>query len=110
LGFNAYCPPEVRIAGPGYAPGPAREWAKRSAERAEELGVRFVGGGSPFSRDLPAGFSIERAWDQAVEFFSVTGEAFLEAGVQVCVEALGPCYCNFINRLIPRPFNRKPGG
>ena len=98
-GFNAYCPPEVRIAGPGFAPEPAREWARRGAERAAILGVRVVGVGSPFSRDLPAGFPVERAWAQAAEFFAVTGEVFAQAGVQVCVEALGPCYCNFINKL-----------
>jgi len=99
LGLNAYCPPEIRIAGPGFMLNRAREWALRSAERAAELGVRVVGVGSPLSRVLPDGFPIAQAWAQAAEFFAATGEVFARTGIRVCVEALGPCYCNFINRL-----------
>lgn len=98
-GFNAYCPPEVRIAGPGYSAPAAREYAKRSLERAAELGVRVVGVGSPFSRNLPEGYDRAAAARQAEEFFAVTAEVFSEKGIVVCVEALGPCYSNFINRL-----------
>jgi len=99
LGLNAYCPPEIRIAGPGFSLEKAREWAQRSAERAADLGVRVVGVGSPLSRILPGGFSIEQAWAQAAEFFAATGEVFARTGIRVCAEALGPCYCNFMNRL-----------
>jgi sugar phosphate isomerase/epimerase len=98
-GFNAYCPPEVRIAGPGFSAFTAREYARRSLERAAELDVRVVGIGSPMSRNLPEGFDRGLAMRQAEEFFAVTAEVFSAKGILVCVEALGPCYCNFINRL-----------
>lgn len=98
-GFNAYCPQEVRIAGPGYSPQTAREYAMRSLSRAEELGVQVVGIGSPMSRNLPEGFDRALAMRQAAEFFAITAEVFAANGIIVCVEALGPCYCNFINRL-----------
>jgi sugar phosphate isomerase/epimerase len=99
LGFNAYCPPHVRIAGPGFSLRSAKAWAMRAAQRAEALGVRVVGVGSPLSRVLPPGYDVRQAWEQATEFFSVTGEAFFAAGILVCVEALDTCYCSFINRL-----------
>lgn len=99
LGFNAYCPPDVRIAGPGFSAFVAREYAKRCLERAADLNVQVVGVGSPMSRNLPEGYDRNLAMRQAEEFFAVTAEVFAEQNIYVCVEALGPCYCNFINRL-----------
>ncbi len=99
LGFNAYCPPEVRIAGPGFSAEYAREYALRCLSRAVELNVQVVGIGSPMSRNLPAGFDRNLAMHQAEEFFAVTADVFAAQSIFVCVEALGPCYCNFINTL-----------
>lgn len=99
LGFNAYCPPDVRIAGPGFSKEAAREYAKRCLHRAAELNVQVVGIGSPMSRNLPEGYDRNLAIRQAEEFFAVTAEVFAEQNIYVCVEALGICYCNFINRL-----------
>ena len=99
LGFNAYCPPEVRIAGPGFSRRAAKEYALRCLSRAVDLNVRVVGVGSPMSRNLPEGFDTTLAIRQAEEFFAVTAEVFATQNIYVCVEALGNCYCNFINRL-----------
>ncbi len=99
LGFNAYCPPEVRIAGPGFSAYKAREYALRCLERAAALNVQAVGVGSPMSRNLPEGFDQILALRQAEEFFATTAEVFSTQNIYVCVEALGPCYSNFINRL-----------
>ena len=97
LGLNAYCPPTVRIAGPGFDIGAASEYAQRLAPRAKALGAQVVGIGSPFSRDLPADYDRVRAWDEAAQFFKETAAVFAPYNIDVCVEALGPCYCNFIN-------------
>ena len=99
LGFNAYCPLQVRIAGPGFSVEAAREYAKMCLARAGELNVQVVGIGSPMSRNLPEGYDRNLAIHQAEEFFAVTAEVFAEQNIYVCVEALGNCYCNFINRL-----------
>jgi sugar phosphate isomerase/epimerase len=112
LGFNAYCPPDVRIAGPGFSQKAAREYAKRCLSRAVELNIHVVGVGSPMSRNLPEGYDRNLAMHQAEEFFAVTAEVFAAQNIYVCVEALGPCYCNFINSLaeaqgIVRAVNRK---
>ena len=96
-GFNAYCPREIVIAGPGFSLIRAREFAERSRDRAAALGVHYVGIGSPLSRNLPDGFSVNLGWEQATSFFEMTAEIFDEAEITVCVEALGKSYCNFIN-------------
>ena len=98
-GLNAYCPPEIRVAGPGCSISTAKEYAKRCLARAAELGVRVVCVGSPKSRQLPDGYDNQLAMRQAEDFFAATAEIFAEESIIVCVEALGPCYCNFINRL-----------
>ena len=43
LGFNAYCPAEVVIAGPGYDRANTRAYAARLAARAGRLGIRQEG-------------------------------------------------------------------
>ena len=99
LGLNAYCPPEVAIIGPKFSRDKAQQYAIQLAQRAHDLGVKIVGIGSPFSRILPSNFSLGEAYDQAASFMRVTSRAFAPYGITVCIEALGPCYCNFINHL-----------
>ena len=99
LGLNAYCPPEVAMIGEPFSEDAARAYAQHLARRAYALGVQIVGVGSPFSRILAPGFHPQRAWEQAVSFMRETSRAFASYGITVCIEALGPCYCNFINLL-----------
>ncbi|MDD3334738.1 MAG: sugar phosphate isomerase/epimerase [Eubacteriales bacterium] len=99
LGFNAYCPKEIVIAGPGYSEANAEAYARELLPRAKALGVKLVGIGSPFSRILPTGFDPALADEQALRFFTATGHVFGEAGIRVCIEALAPCYCNYLNRV-----------
>lgn len=97
LGINGYCPKEIVIAGPGFNPKEAREYARRMAERASFLGTGFVGIGSPNSRTLPQGYPAKRAVEELKDFLRITAEEFGRFGITVCLEALAPCYCNFIN-------------
>jgi sugar phosphate isomerase/epimerase len=99
LGFNAYCSPEITIAGPKFDVKKAMQYASFCAVRAAELGVKKIGIGSPNSRNLPEDFNRKLAVEQAVLFFKVTAEEFAKHSITVCVEALGKCYCNFINYL-----------
>ncbi|HRX08355.1 MAG TPA: sugar phosphate isomerase/epimerase family protein [Candidatus Limiplasma sp.] len=98
-GLNAYCPPEIVIAGPGFSDDKAGAYAQSLLDRAAELGVAVIGVGSPNSRTLPAGFSRALAWEQTLRFFDVTARVFEPAGITVCVEALAACYTNHIATL-----------
>ena len=97
--LTAYCPPEIIIAGPGFDPENAADYAKQVAKRAQELSVCNVSVGSPFSRNLPEGFDRKLAKEQACRFFEETARVFAPYGITVCVEPLGRCFCNFINDL-----------
>lgn len=96
-GINGYCPAEVVIAGPGFDLGQAKSYAKKAACRAKETGASFVGIGSPKSRMLPDGYKRELAKKQLRDFLKTTAEEMGRYGITVCLEALAPCYCNFIN-------------
>lgn len=97
FGLNAYCPPEIIIAGPHFNIKKSKQYAKLCAKRAAELGVKKIGIGSPNSRNLPNNFSHNLAVSQIVEFLKVTAEEFAKYDMVICLEALGNCYCNFIN-------------
>lgn len=56
LGINGYCPPALKMAGPGFDMGSIKKYAKLCAGRAEALGASMVGIGSPQSRNLPKGY------------------------------------------------------
>lgn len=96
-GINGYCPENIIIAGPGFDLKAARQYAKRVASRAKEAGVSYVGIGSPRSRMLPEGYSRKLAKMQVMDFLKVTAEEMGQYDITVCLEALAPCYCNFIN-------------
>ncbi|WP_373236696.1 sugar phosphate isomerase/epimerase family protein [Hungatella hathewayi] len=97
LGINGYCPKEIVMAGPGFDPKRAKEYARQLSERAEALKTKFVGIGSPNSRTLPEGYPAGKAEEELKDFLKITAEEFGRYGITVCLEALAPCYCNFIN-------------
>lgn len=97
IGINGYCPPEIKIAGPGFDSKKIREYAKKCAQRTGDIGTRFVGIGSPKSRELTEGYSRLEAIKQCEEFLQITAEEFAPYNITICLEALSPCYCNFIN-------------
>ncbi|MDR1640009.1 MAG: sugar phosphate isomerase/epimerase [Clostridiales bacterium] len=98
-GFNSYCPPRIKMAGPGFSLPEAEAYAKDVLMAARALGAQHVGVGSPMSRILPEGYPKDLANREIREFFLATANVFAERGIYVLVEPLGPCYCNFINTI-----------
>lgn len=96
-GFNAYCPPEIVIAGPGWDLASARAYAGRLLPRAKALGARAVGIGAPASRTLPAGFDRTLARRQLADFLKATAEEADRCGVTLLLEAVCTRECNFVN-------------
>jgi sugar phosphate isomerase/epimerase len=99
LGFNAYCPPAIQMAGPLYNPKEADAYTRKCLAYARELDIRHIGVGSPLSRRLPPGYPKKEAAEQIRGFLTITADIFGAAGIYVCLEALAPCYCNYINTL-----------
>lgn len=94
--INAYCGPDVVVAGPGFDLAHAQEYAKMLMERAQMMGACMVGVGAPKSRTLPQGYARDLALRQAVEFFQATGEVAQSYGLTVLVEPVCSLECNFM--------------
>lgn len=99
LAINAYCPPEITIAGPRYDRARARRYAEELSLRAGLIGAKKIGIGSPCSRTLPEGYDRALARRQCGEFLADTAEVFAKEKVETGIEPLGYCFCNFINHL-----------
>ena len=99
LRMNAFCPPDVVIAGTGHDISSIREYTKRLAPRAAALGVKMVGIGSPMSRNIPKGFCNELAQEQIETSLCEISYILENQGIAVCLEALATCYCNTVNTL-----------
>ena len=97
IGFNAYCPPEITIAGPKYDREQNRAYIRRLARRAEALHIKQVGVGSPKSRILPEDFDRKLAFRQVEEFLLDNVEVYAPLGIGVALEPLADCFCNCVN-------------
>jgi sugar phosphate isomerase/epimerase len=96
-GFNASIPPHVKITGPEFDPKVAREYAELVCSRAQALGAKYVGIGSPMSRRLPEGYDYNKAIDQAMEFLTIIAEVAQKYNITILWEALTRILCNFVN-------------
>ena len=97
LAMNAFCPAEVVISGSGYDLAIVREYSERLSARAEALGVKFIGVGSPMSRTLPDNFDRDLSLKQIENFLLESAYIFEKRGIRMCLEALATCYCNTVN-------------
>ncbi len=96
-GINAYCGPEIQMAGPEYSTKKAREYAAKIADITSFLGTDVIGLGSPFSRRIDKASDRKEALKQMEEFVAVTAEVFAPYGVTVCLEPLAEVYCDLVN-------------
>lgn len=96
-GINAYTAKDLQFIGAAYDPAAARAYADRLGARAQRLGAKMIGIGSPFSRTLPSEEDRPEAMRTMADFLKVTAETFAKYDMTVCLEPLSPKYCNFIN-------------
>lgn len=95
-GCNAYCPPQIKIAGPGVDQKKIRLYAEKVIGRAAGLGGKNMGIGSPMSRMLPQDYRYGQAVNELKCFLKMTAEVAVKYGGGVLLEALNPSECNFI--------------
>lgn len=97
MGLHATVPARVRLAGPDFSLDAVREYFYTLAERARICGVRYMGIGSPASRNLPQGFPVERADEQLRMALAAASEAYPQG--MILLESLNPTETNYINTM-----------
>lgn len=90
LGLNASIVPEVKICGPAFSQEKIRRYGDQLCSRAAGLGVRWIGIGSPASRDYTEGDDLEGAWGQAEEFLRILCASARAYEIRILWEPVNP--------------------
>jgi sugar phosphate isomerase/epimerase len=96
---SGFIPGDIKIVGTNVALEPLAKYVTVAFRRAAQVGVNRIVLGSGKSRQIPEGFSRERATEQLVEFGKLIGPLAQPHGVIVVLEQLNKKECNFINRV-----------
>jgi D-psicose/D-tagatose/L-ribulose 3-epimerase len=74
-----------------------KAYLERNLARCRQLGGRVVVWGSSQSRNVPAGFSRDMAWQQIREFLNLLGDIAQRNNLTIGIEPLRKQECNIIN-------------
>lgn len=94
---NNFFPAQVRITGETADPHRVDEYAKRAADVMAQLGARVVVFGSSGAKNVPEGFSHERAYMQIVETLQRVSGILKPYDITVAIEPLNRLESNIIN-------------
>lgn len=97
--FNWFYPRDFRLVGDDVDRARIKSYLKRAAELVQHAGAQAVGLGSGWARNVPDGFSRERARDQILESLGWLADAFAGSGAMIGIEAQNRKEANIINRL-----------
>lgn len=100
LGCNSFLrDPRLRCVGPDADHPRVLAFAETAFRRLHEAGGEFIGFGSNTSRQIPDGWSRERAGDQFVALLRAMGPLAAEYNIVVSVESQRTAECNYLNRI-----------
>jgi sugar phosphate isomerase/epimerase len=93
---NNFFPPEVRLTGPAADLAAAMDYATGAIRAAAQLGAGVIVFGSSGARNVPAGFSPERAWEQLRRLGAALAPVAADHGVTVALEHLNRAESNLV--------------
>lgn len=96
---NGLVPSDIRLTGPDVDYDKVREFSERSFARLKKLGVKTLVFGSSAAKQVPEGFSFDKAWEQLVEVGRIFSDVAKANGQTIAVEALNPKEVNIIDNL-----------
>ena len=94
---NNFFPSRVRLTGDVVDHGKIEEYLDQALERAARLGVKVIVFGSPRSRNVPEGYSMDKAWSQLVALLRLVDPLAGAKGLTVVIEPLCKLESNIIN-------------
>lgn len=97
--FNCFFPKgtDIQLVGEGAEFESLKEYSKIGFEKCAILGGEILVVGSGKSRNIPEGFSKDRAKEQYASFLNFCGDLALEYNMQIVIEPLNSGETNFIN-------------
>lgn len=95
--LNAFCPPALRLNGPDVDYQAIRTYAEKLCARAQAMGVKYLGVGSPASRNTAEGYPRGRALAEFGRSVIEICRAAEKYQMEVLLEALASVECNCVN-------------
>ena len=87
----------IRVVGPDVDATAVRAYVERALPRCRELGAEIVVWGSSASRNVPTGFSRERAWAQIEDFLRMIDPIARAQNITIGIEPLRTAESNILN-------------
>ncbi|MCL4535361.1 MAG: sugar phosphate isomerase/epimerase [Bacteroidetes bacterium] len=94
--LNKFIPKGIMLVGPDPDTARARRYVEVAVARAAEIGTEVIVWGSPHARQVPEGFSKERALDQLAEIGAFMGQQAEKYGQVIVIEPLDAATTNTI--------------
>lgn len=96
--FNSFIRrPDLKVVGPEVPTSPLKDYLEICLPRCRRLGASVVVWGSAGSRNVPDGFSRERARDQIAEFLKMAGNVAKQSNIVIAIEPLRRQESNILN-------------
>ena len=97
--FNSFIPADLKVTGPHVDKVRLDNYLAAATERAAELSGQVIVFGSGSARQVPEGFSRQRAHDQILEFLQTAANYAREHMLVVAIEPLNRSETNIINTI-----------
>jgi D-psicose/D-tagatose/L-ribulose 3-epimerase len=89
--------PELKVVGAEVSLSAVQEYLELCMPRCRQLGASVVVWGSAGSRNVPEGFSRDRARDQVAEFLHMAGDVARRSNIVIAIEPLRRAESNIFN-------------
>jgi len=93
---NNFVPRRIPLTGSLARLDHALAYASEAMDRAERIGVDTIVFGSSGAKNVPAGFPMDAAWRQLVEFLRHLGPMAAQRGLTIAIEPINRREANFI--------------
>lgn len=94
---NNFFPGTLRLTGFDVDRAKIEKYLVDVIDRAEQLGAKTIVFGSGKAKNVPEGFSRDKAWKQLVDLLRDIDEAVKMKGITIAIEPLNRHECNIIN-------------
>jgi len=95
--WRRFVPPSLSVVGPKVDFPQITEFLHNTLSRIRDLGGEVVVFGSPLSRNVPEGFSRERAHEQILQFLRTCSDIAKKNELVIVIEPIIRRNCNFLN-------------
>ena len=87
----------LNVVGPNVDADALKAYMRSALDRCRQLGTQIVVWGSASSRNVPPGYSSDKAWEQMKVFLSYAGDIARSRNVVVAIEPLRRAESNIVN-------------